>query len=275
MNFKTSVLLIAVSNPFGALAFPTSFSRRGIVPATASNKHLTTLSSEASAWNGEVASNTADGIMNGCKVSQVEGSMTEWVVAIDGEQADLGKFSEAIYKKITADAKKERFQGFRPGTIPPHLQSTYMGFSIDECAREATAEAMQQNNIRPFTDARNEFEFDTIAIMPPKKKKKKSKKKKKGASGEQDSVPIVEEPKPVMLTFATFKEAISAGWKVSHFILCILQFVMSIPAYFSHHSNSMSSYSLDKHLALLLEMLKVRMLWIIQEPNLLVAHFLR
>ena len=68
---------------------------------------------------------------------------------------------------------------------------------------------MQQNNIRPFDEARNEFEFDTISIMPPKKKKK-SKKKKKG----QSSAPLlVEEQK--LLTFETFKEAINAGWKVS------------------------------------------------------------
>jgi hypothetical protein len=53
-------------------------------------------------------------------------------------QADLGKFSEAIYKKITSDAKQQQFQGFRPGTIPPHLQPTYRTFAMDECAREVS-----------------------------------------------------------------------------------------------------------------------------------------
>lgn len=227
MKFQTTFLLIAVSNPIRALAFSTPCSSKGSIPATAFNNHLTTLSSEASDWNGEVVSNDPGGNMNGCKVTQVEGSMTEWVIAIDGEQADLGKFSEAIYKKITADAKKQSFQGFRPGTIPAHLQPTYMGFSIDECAREATAEAMQQNNIRPFDDARNEFKFDTIAIMPPKKKNKKSKKKRKKieVSAESEPVPVVEEPVPEWLTFDTFKEAISAGWKVSHFVYASMRSV--------------------------------------------------
>mmetsp|Transcript_16898 Transcript_16898/g.25368 ORF Transcript_16898/g.25368 Transcript_16898/m.25368 type:complete len:250 (-) Transcript_16898:51-800(-) len=215
MKFKTAFSLLAASAPIGALAFSTSFSVSGIGRTIAFNtKHpITTLSSEANDWNGEVVSNTSGGKINGCKITQVEGSMSDWVVAIDGQEADLGKFSDAIYKKITADAKKQRFQGFRPGTIPPHLQPTYMGFSIDECAKEATLEAMQQNNIRPFENARNEFEFDTIAIMPPKKKKNKKKKKKKGALAGEEAADIAEEPEPQWLTFGTFKEAISAGWK--------------------------------------------------------------
>ena len=44
-------------------------------------------------------------------------------------------------------AKSQRFQGFRPGTIPPHLLPTYYMFSMDECARETTLEAMEQNNM--------------------------------------------------------------------------------------------------------------------------------
>ena len=174
----------------------------------------TSLSSEASGdWNGEVASNTEGGKIKGCVITQVDGSLTDWKIRVDGQQADLGKFSDAIYRKITKDAKQERFQGFRPGTIPPHLISAYIGFSIDECAREATLEAMQQNNIRPFDDARNDFEFDSISIMPPNKKKKKKKKKKKGAAVEAVEAP--EEPaEPQWLTFETFKEAINAGWKV-------------------------------------------------------------
>jgi hypothetical protein len=39
--------------------------------------------------------------------------ITEYEITIDGEAADLGKFSEAIYKKIIGDAKNQRFQGFR------------------------------------------------------------------------------------------------------------------------------------------------------------------
>jgi hypothetical protein len=180
------------------------------LPLTVQPTHATVALNLSNDWNGEVVSNTADGSIQGCTLTQVEGSMTDWIIQIDGTQADLGKFSEAIYKKITMDAKQQRFQGFRPGTIPPHLVPTYKGFTIDECAREATLEAMQQNNIRPFEDARNEFEFDTISILPPKKKKK-GKKKKKKAVVDADSKDA-EEDVPQWLTFDTFKEAISAGW---------------------------------------------------------------
>lgn len=180
------------------------------LPLTAPQRYATVALNLSNDWNGEVVSNTADGNIQGCTLTQVEGSMTDWIIQIDGTQADLGKFSEAIYKKITMDAKQQQFQGFRPGTIPPHLIPTYKGFTIDECAREATLEAMQQNNIRPFEDARNEFEFDTISILPPKKKKK-GKKKKKKAAVDADSKDA-EEDVPQWLTFDTFKEAISAGW---------------------------------------------------------------
>lgn len=138
-------------------------------------------------------------------------------IVIPSEQADLGKFSEAIYKKVTADAKQQRFQGFRPGTIPPHLEPTYRAFSMDECAREATLEAMQQNNIRPFDDARSEFEITNVSIPPPlkkKKKKKKSRKKQKATTVEAAPGPSVVEEEPVWLTFDDMKGAIDAGWKV-------------------------------------------------------------
>ena len=192
-----------------------------VTPISTSTRPTTinTRMSDDDAWNGEVVSNSNDGRIRGCSVTPVEGTMSEYVLEIDGEQADLGKFSEAIYRKITSEAKQQRFQGFRPGTIPPHLLPTYAGFAMDECAREATLEALQQNNIRPFDDARMEFEFDSISIVPPKKKgKKKGKKKKQDALGENEEM---EEPN--WLVFETMKEAINAGWKVSfvpymHFI---------------------------------------------------------
>ena len=133
------------------------------------------------------------------------------------EDADLGKFSEAIYKKIISDAKQQRFQGFRPGTIPPHLQPTYYTFSMDEAAREATLEAMEQNQVRPFENARSEFLIESVSIPPPKLKKKKKKggRRKKGTAEK----PVDEEPpaeeNAVWMTYPTMKEAISAGWKVS------------------------------------------------------------
>jgi hypothetical protein len=141
-------------------------------------------------------------------------------------QADLGAFSAAIYKKIISDAKQQRFQGFRPGTIPPHLEGTYRGFSMDECARETAMEAIQQNKIRPFSDARTDLVIEKVSIPPPqtkKGKKKKGGKNKKKASAEAESTdmdePAEEEPvEPQWRTFDDMKGAIDAGWKVREFM---------------------------------------------------------
>lgn len=175
----------------------------------------TNLSSDSGDWNGEVVSNASDGRIRGCQVTRVEGSITEFEISIDGVEADLGKFSEAIYRKISSDVKQQRFQGFRPGTIPPHLLPTYIGFAMDECAREATLEAMQQNNIRPFDGARDEIEFESISILPKKSKKKKKKKRKKTTDVNEEVAVAPEEAGPKWQSFGTMKEAISAGWKVS------------------------------------------------------------
>lgn len=137
---------------------------------------------------------------------------TKYVYSVE---ADLGRFSEAIFKKITSDAKQQRFQGFRPGTIPPHLQPTYRAFAMDECARETVLEAMQQNNIRPFTDARSEFLIESVSIPPSIKKGKK--KKKGGRKKKKEDVEIPEDPVPVeepkWTTYETMKEAIDNGWQ--------------------------------------------------------------
>jgi hypothetical protein len=85
---------------------------------------------------------------------------------------------------------------------------------MDEVAREATMEAMQQNNIRPFDDARSSFEIANISIPPPPVKKSKTKKKKRKTEwASEEELPVVEEP-PAWLTFDNMKEAIDAGWKV-------------------------------------------------------------
>jgi hypothetical protein len=137
-------------------------------------------------------------------------------------EADLGRFSEAIYKKIISDAKQQRFQGFRPGTIPPHLEPTYRAYSMDECARETVLEAMQQNNIRPFSTAREEIKIVNVRIPPPvtkNTKKKSSGKKTKGmATGEQEATPADPGPEPIEPQWSSFEDmkgAIDAGWKVS------------------------------------------------------------
>ena len=153
-------------------------------------------------------------------ILQQQQKYTEWMRKTDSNEADLGRFSQAIYRKVTSDAKMQQFQGFRPGTIPPHIEPTYRAFAMDECARETVLEAMEQNDIRPFADARNELFISNLSIPPPaakKGKKKKGGRKKKKKDGDETAivaeVPQVEE-EPAWLTFETMKEAIDAGWKV-------------------------------------------------------------
>ena len=157
-------------------------------------------------WNGEVVTK---GKINGCTLTLVDDSLTDWIITIDGVQADLGKFSEAIYKKLLADAKKNQFQGFRAGTVPPHLLPTYKAYTMDECARESTLEAMQQNNIRPFDSARQSFVFTDFSIPPVATKKGKGKKQKQLVGQEVEL-----ELEPQWRYFATMKEALDAGWMV-------------------------------------------------------------
>lgn len=159
-------------------------------------------------WTGEVVAND-DGRIRGCTVTPVDD--TTFTIRIDGNEADLGNFGATVYRKITSDARRQQFQGFRPGTLPPHLLPTYRGFAMDEVAREAVLEAMQQNNIRPFEGAREGMCLQEVAIPPPPKKKKKKKggkkKKAKAALGEGDEAPAAWE------TFDTMKEALGAGWE--------------------------------------------------------------
>jgi hypothetical protein len=146
-------------------------------------------------------------------MEQVGDSLTEWIITIDGVEADLGRFSDAIYKKMMQDAKQQRFQGFRPGTVPAHVEPTYRAFAMDECARETVLEAMQQNNVRPFDNTRNELLMEDFRVPPPQNKKVKGKKGKKPKIEEnsEDTAPLDEIPQ--WASFATMKEAISAGWR--------------------------------------------------------------
>jgi hypothetical protein len=158
----------------------------------------------AEEWNGEVVNNV-DGRIRGCTITPV--SETEFTIQVDGNEADLGNFGVAVYKKITSDAKRQNFVGFRPGTIPPHLLPTYRAFAMDEVAREATLEAMQQNNIRPFESARSDFEFVSVSIPPKPQKKKKGKKKSKV------EVVVEEQEEPAWQTFDNMKDALKGGWE--------------------------------------------------------------
>jgi hypothetical protein len=120
------------------------------------------------------------------------------------------------------DAKQQRFQGFRPGTIPPHIEPTYRAFAMDECARETVLEAMEQNNIRPFTDARTDMIIENVSIPPAargkgKKKKKGGRKARAAAEAAEAATsaePVVEEEAPAWRVFDNMKDAIDAGWRV-------------------------------------------------------------
>lgn len=86
---------------------------------------------------------------------------------------------------------------------------------MDECARETVLEAMQQNDIRPFTEAREALVIEDVSILPPKKKAKKKKggrKNKAAEAAQSEEDPVEEDPKWV--TFESMKGAIDAGWKV-------------------------------------------------------------
>ena len=87
---------------------------------------------------------------------------------------------------------------------------TDIAFAMDECARETTLEAMQQNNIRPFDEARSMIEITDVTIPPPVKKKKKKTKKK----SVEPTPEVVEEKEPEWLMFDNMDGAIDAGWKV-------------------------------------------------------------
>lgn len=193
----SSLMIIVVAAAMSATAFQYG---RTVHPVRK------TSSLRAEEWSGEVV-NSEDGRIRGCTVTPV--SDTEFTIQIDGNEADLGNFGVAVYKKITSDAKRQNFQGFRPGTIPPHLLPTYRAFAMDEVAREATLEAMQQNNIRPFEAARSDFVFEQVSIPPKPVKKKKGKKKK---NTDQEIV-VEEQAEPVWQTFDTMQEALKAGWE--------------------------------------------------------------
>lgn len=187
-------------------------------------------SSSSSSWNGQVASNSKDGRIRGCVIQPAHNGVanasdsldqilskntekdvanTEWIVQIDGVEADLGRFSLAIYKKFLNDAKQQQYQGYRRGTIPPPLLVTYKAYAMDECARETILEAMEQNQIRPFETCRSEMILYDFSIPPQSKASnskntnKKSKGKKK-SSKTKSEISVVEEA-----TIPTSSDAIS------------------------------------------------------------------
>jgi hypothetical protein len=181
--------------------------------SVATRRTPTRLFAEQESWKGDVVSG---GVIQGCSVTQVEGSLTEWTIQIDGVEADLGRFSTAIYKKLIQDAKQQRFQGFRPGTIPPHLESTYRAFAMDECARETVMEAMQQNNVRPFDKCRDEIVLGNFFIPPSEPSTKKKKKSRKRNSEKDASHDEPDDALPTPMAWRTFdsmKDAITAGWR--------------------------------------------------------------
>jgi hypothetical protein len=215
-----------VVSPSASSSLPSIFSTIRSIDTQLSSSNTkqidTTTKSNNEPWDGQVVGENG-GIIRGCSVQLVDGSLVEWIVQIDGVEADLGRFSEAIYKKLLQDAKQQRFQGFRPGTIPPHLEPTYRTFAMDECARETVLEAMQQNNIKPFESSRQDMTLENFSIPPvktaAKKKSMKKSSKKTTTAGEDDNdtqtsnADSVPPQQATWRTFATMKEAVDAGWR--------------------------------------------------------------
>lgn len=89
---------------------------------------------------------------------------------------------------------------------------------MDEVAREATLEAMQQHDIRPFESCRADMVIGEIGIAPRKSKKSKKKKKKRSNDGNVSHVVDIadaeEEKEPEWLVFNEMKDALKAGWEV-------------------------------------------------------------
>ena len=73
---------------------------------------------DAAAWNGDVVSNDPKGRIQGCQLTRVGESPTDWEVTIDGEEADLGKFSEAVCK---ASALPGISTGYHPSPSHSYL----------------------------------------------------------------------------------------------------------------------------------------------------------
>jgi hypothetical protein len=172
----------------------------GYLPAAAILRPLRSLSSSSSLFSSSSSSS-----FKGCSITPDPSNPTVFSLAIDGAQADLAKFSAAIYKKVLKDASAQRFQGFRPGTVPPHLLPAYVSFAMDETAREAALEGMGQNGLLPFEGTRAEMEVTELAFVPGRKGKK-PKGKKKGAGEVAEG-----EPEPVVA--ASVQEAAKAGWQ--------------------------------------------------------------
>jgi hypothetical protein len=84
---------------------------------------------------------------------------------------------------------------------------------MDEVACEATLEAMQQNNIRPFYSARQEMVIEQVSIPSKPTKGKKKKDTKKTDSQEVDETIIAWD------TYGTMKDALTAGWEVGLLIM--------------------------------------------------------
>lgn len=87
--------------------------------------------------------------------------------------------------------------------------STNKDLLTNDALPETVLEALQQNNVRPFSSAREDIQITQVSIPPKPGKKKKKGGKKKG----QDK--SLEETKPVATweTYPTLNEALKAGWE--------------------------------------------------------------
>lgn len=141
-------------------------------------------------------------------------------INIDGKQADIGKFSRAIYKNIAKQAREsnQQIKGFRPGTIPPHLISRYRSYCMEQTARETIREGFDQRGyeVVDLAEGEEDFRWAGVSFVLAEKKKKSKKRKKNNAadgsdtSSDESNAPP---PPPPPIECADFDDAVSRGWE--------------------------------------------------------------
>ena len=93
--------------------------------------------------------------------------------------------------------------------VPDKRQLYEQKLSTLKTNHKIVLEAMQQNNIRPFENAREEMVFEDFLVPPAAVKKKKKKKKRKTAAVVDEETTASSEPE--WKKFDSMKDAIQVG----------------------------------------------------------------
>ena len=164
-------------------------------------------------------------IKNACSITPLPESNSRFNIAIDGVEADLGKFSLMLFKQILQQAKNDPtgnqmvFKGYRPGVIPPQYLRKYHAYAMEQTCRETVKEGFSQNgySVAELEGGEEDCSFVSFKFFPKVEVKKVSRKRKdvaalkaKIAAGEVEA-----EPEMDQLLANTFDESVKLGWEVS------------------------------------------------------------